>query len=264
MAASTTVPDVLASAASDELQEIWSPLNQVRLERRWWTDIMMLQRRGGVGIPASAIRSSESVARPGSEVLDRIRARELVVRHDLKARLEIFCEDAGHEYHHLGLTSADVVENVTQIRIRQSLVWLQHAYPRWLDFRSLLDRYPLRGIKGPVGTQQDLLDLLGSKERCDELERVLAGFYGFSSVANSAPQVMFRSIDLEVISTLALQATSLPANPLHAVLRGFLQMAAGISGDTWNEGDVASSVVRRVAIPGAVYTTDLICRGVKL
>ena len=36
---------------------------------------------------------------------------------------------------------------------------------------DLLDRYPLRGIKGPVGTQQDMLDLLGSPEAVDELER---------------------------------------------------------------------------------------------
>ena len=30
---------------------------------------------------------------------------------------------------------------------------------------ELLARYPLRGIKGPVGTQQDMLDLLGSPEK---------------------------------------------------------------------------------------------------
>ena len=29
---------------------------------------------------------------------------------------------------------------------------------------DLLARYPLRGVKGPVGTQQDMLDLLGSPE----------------------------------------------------------------------------------------------------
>ena len=27
--------------------------------------------------------------------------------------------------------------------------------------RELIDRYPLRGIKGPMGTAQDMLDLLG-------------------------------------------------------------------------------------------------------
>ena len=42
---------------------------------------------------------------------------------------------------------------------------------RWRRLDDLLDRYPLRGIKGPVGTQQDMLDLLGSPEAVDELER---------------------------------------------------------------------------------------------
>ena len=35
---------------------------------------------------------------------------------------------------------------------------------------ELIERYPLRGIKGPVGTQQDQLDLLGTPERVAELE----------------------------------------------------------------------------------------------
>ena len=40
------------------------------------------------------------------------------------------------------------------------------AYQR---ISSLLERYPLRGIKGPVGTGQDMLDLLGSPEALDQL-----------------------------------------------------------------------------------------------
>ena len=39
---------------------------------------------------------------------------------------------------------------------------------------ELLARYPLRGIKGPVGTQQDMLDLLGSAEKVDALEAAVA------------------------------------------------------------------------------------------
>src|SRR3954463_14188076 len=35
---------------------------------------------------------------------------------------------------------------------------------------ELLERYPLRGIKGPVGTQQDMLDLLGSADAVEQLE----------------------------------------------------------------------------------------------
>jgi adenylosuccinate lyase len=43
---------------------------------------------------------------------------------------------------------------------------------------ELLARYPLRGIKGPVGTQQDMLDLLGDEARVEELERLVAKHLG--------------------------------------------------------------------------------------
>ena len=46
---------------------------------------------------------------------------------------------------------------------------------------DLIARYPLRGIKGPVGTQQDMLDLLGSEAAVDELERRVAEHLGFAS-----------------------------------------------------------------------------------
>jgi adenylosuccinate lyase len=40
------------------------------------------------------------------------------------------------------------------------------------------------------------------------------------------------------------------------ILRGHLTMAASISGDQWNEGDVSCSVVRRVVLPDAFFATD--------
>ncbi|CAM5517228.1 hypothetical protein STENM327S_03546 [Streptomyces tendae] len=46
---------------------------------------------------------------------------------------------------------------------------------------ELLGRYPLRGIKGPVGTAQDMLDLLGGDAgKLAELEQRIAGHLGFS------------------------------------------------------------------------------------
>ena len=42
---------------------------------------------------------------------------------------------------------------------------------------ELIVRYPLRGIKGPVGTQQDQLDLLdGDLDRLDQLEVAVARY----------------------------------------------------------------------------------------
>jgi adenylosuccinate lyase len=74
------------------------------------------------------------------------------------------------------------------------------AYER---IEELLGRYPLRGIKGPVGTAQDMLDLLGGDhERLAELERRVAEHLGFDRVLTSVGQVYPRSLDHEVLSAL--------------------------------------------------------------
>ncbi len=74
------------------------------------------------------------------------------------------------------------------------------AYQR---IAELLDRYPLRGIKGPVGTSQDMLDLLGGDTgKLAELEQRIADHLGFVRVLVSTGQVYPRSLDFEVISAL--------------------------------------------------------------
>ncbi len=53
---------------------------------------------------------------------------------------------------------------------------------------GLLARYPLRGIKGPVGTAQDMLDLLdGDADRLAELERRVATHLGFERCSQRGP-----------------------------------------------------------------------------
>ena len=48
---------------------------------------------------------------------------------------------------------------------------------------NLLSRYPLRGIKGPVGTQQDMLDLFqGDASKLDQLDQRIAEQAGFRRV----------------------------------------------------------------------------------
>lgn len=161
---------------------------------------------------------------------------------------------------------------------------------------DLLDRYPLRGLKGPVGTQQDLLDLLGSAEAVEQLERRIAEHLGFTARLSSVGQVYPRSLDLDVVAAL-VQVAAAPSSlattirlmagaelategfqpgqvgssamphkmnarscervvGLRHVLTGHLAMVSGISGDQWNEGDVSCSVVRRVALPDAFLAID--------
>ena len=77
---------------------------------------------------------------------------------------------------------------------------------------ELLARYPLRGIKGPVGTQQDQLDLFdGDVGKTDQLERRVADHLGFASVLTNVGQVYPRSLDLEVVAAL-LQAAAAPSS----------------------------------------------------
>jgi adenylosuccinate lyase len=161
---------------------------------------------------------------------------------------------------------------------------------------GLLGRYPLRGIKGPVGTRLDQLDLLGDPAKVDQLEAAVATHLGFARVVDSVGQVYPRSLDLDVVSAL-VQAVSAPASAtttlrlmagqelategfrpgqvgstamphkmnarsaervgaLRTVLDGHLTMAASLAGRQWNEGDVSCSAVRRIMLPDAFLATD--------
>ncbi len=170
---------------------------------------------------------------------------------------------------------------------------LLFAYER---LTSLQNRYPMRGIKGPVGTSQDSIDLLGSSAAHAKLESEIAIELGFKSVLDSTGQIYPRSFDYDVVTTL-VQLAAAPSslatsirlmagaelvtegfkagqvgssamphkmntrscervNGLAVVLRGFASMVSELAGDQWNEGDVSCSVVRRVALPDAFYSID--------
>ena len=170
---------------------------------------------------------------------------------------------------------------------------LLFAYER---LENLISRYPIRGIKGPVGTAQDSLDLLGSSDSHAKLEHEVAKYLGFANVLDSTGQIYPRSFDFDVLTTL-VQLAAAPSsfatsirlmagaelvtegfkagqvgssamphkmntrscervNGLAVVLRGYSSMVGELSGDQWNEGDVSCSVVRRVAIPDAFYAFD--------
>jgi adenylosuccinate lyase len=160
---------------------------------------------------------------------------------------------------------------------------------------DLIARYPLRGVKGPMGTSQDMVDLVGSG-KLEELESRVAAHLGFEHVLDSVGQVYPRSLDFDVVSALVLVAsgpsdfaTSLRLmagselvtegfrpgqvgssamphkmnarsceriNGFQVILRGYAVMASDLAGSQWNEGDVSCSVVRRVALPDSFFAID--------
>ncbi len=111
------------------------------------------------------------------------------------------------------------------------------AYER-LD--ALIHRYPLRGIKGPVGTGQDMLDLLGGDgTRLAALEQRVADHLGFTRVLASTGQVYPRSLDYDVVTALA-QAAAAPAS-LATSIR--LMAGAELVTEGFRPGQVGSSAM---------------------
>ncbi|NYG59658.1 adenylosuccinate lyase [Nocardioides daedukensis] len=105
---------------------------------------------------------------------------------------------------------------------------------------DLIARYPLRGIKGPVGTAQDMLDLLdGDTAKLAELESRVAAHLGFDNVLTSVGQVYPRSLDFDAVSAL-VQLVSGPSN-----LATTIRLMAGIELVTegFKEGQVGSSAM---------------------
>jgi adenylosuccinate lyase len=278
------VPNVLAERyASAEMVALWSPRNKVVLERRLWLAVLQAQRELGVAVPDGVVEAYEKVV--DHVDLASIEARERVVRHDVKARIEEFCALAGHQHVHKAMTSRDVTENVEQAQVRAALglvrdrmvaalarlaeraaehaevavVARTHNVPAQVTtvgkrlanageellvalarVDDLLARYPLRGVKGPVGTQQDQLDLLGGDPaRVERLERSVAGQLGFDATLANVGQVYPRSLDLEVVAALVQSA----AGPASLATTVRLMAGHDLATEGFAAGQVGSSAM---------------------
>ena len=226
----------------------------------------------------------------------QIRDGLLLVRDRIVASLVLLADRAAQYIDQpIAGRSHNVAAQVTTLgkRFASAAEELLFAYER---LEQLIERYPIRGIKGPVGTAQDSVDLLGSSDAHAKLEQEIAAHLGFNRVLDSTGQIYPRSFDFDVVTTL-VQLASAPSslatsirlmagaelvtegfkagqvgssamphkmntrscervNGLSVIIRGYASMVGEMSGDQWNEGDVSCSVVRRVALPDAFYAID--------
>lgn len=105
---------------------------------------------------------------------------------------------------------------------------------------DLLSRYPLRGIKGPMGTAQDMLDLVGGDEaKLAALETQIADHLGIARVFDSVGQVYPRSLDFDAVSAL-VQLGAGPSSLAHTI-----RLMAGNETVTegFKQGQVGSSAM---------------------
>ena len=241
------IPDILAERyASKAIKDIWSAEGKILLERNLWIAVMKAQKELGLDIPQEAIDAYERVKT--NIRVDEINKREKITRHDVKARIEEFCELAGYEHIHKGMTSRDLTECVEQLQIYESLkivrtkavaalyllsktarkhkatvlaarthnviAQLTTFGKRLAEFGedtlraiqnidALIDSYPVRGLKGAVGTQLDQLTLFdGDASKALALDEKIRKHLGINHCIGATGQVYPRTLDFECVSRL--------------------------------------------------------------
>lgn len=179
---------------------------------------------------------------------------------------------------------------------RRFAMWAEELHGHLVEFEAFLESYPMRGIKGAVGTQANMANLLGSREKAFELEKRVADFLGFKAVLQAPGQVYPRSLDYKLVSHLSALASACESFAktvrlmagYELVTEGFKEGQVGssvmphkmntrstervcafshmlkmyadgasrLAGDQWEEGDVSCSALRRIVIPDALYASD--------
>lgn len=278
------IADVLAERyASQRIREIWSAEGKILLERELWIAVMRAQKQLGLDIPEEAIEAYERVKNQID--VESIKRREKVTRHDVKARIEEFCDLAGYEHIHKGMTSRDLTECVEQLQVYKSLevilvksVSALGAFKmyaeKYADFpyaarthnviaqlttlgkrfamfgedmlraveelQQLIDTYPVRGIKGAIGTQLDQLTLFnGDAAKAKKLNEIILNHLGISNSFGATGQVYPRSLDFETVSRL-YQVASGPSS-----FAKTLRIMAGheLAGEGFAKGQTGSSAM---------------------
>jgi adenylosuccinate lyase len=105
---------------------------------------------------------------------------------------------------------------------------------------GLIDRYPVRGLKGAVGTQLDQLTLLGGRaDKVAELEARVLKHLGFRASLIAVGQVYPRSLDFDVVT--ALYQVAAAATSFATTLR--LMAGQGLLTEGFQDGQVGSSAM---------------------
>jgi adenylosuccinate lyase len=177
-----------------------------------------------------------------TENVEQLQIREsmLLIRDVVVAALHRLAVLAAE---HDGLVLAGRSHNVPAQAVTLGKRMANAAQELLLGYERLADliaRYPLRGIKGPVGTSADQLDLFdGDATKVAELERRVAQHLGFSRMLDSVGQVYPRSLDYDVVTALAQLAA--PPSSLATTIR--LMVGQELVTEGFRPGQVGSSAM---------------------
>jgi adenylosuccinate lyase len=86
---------------------------------------------------------------------------------------------------------------------KRACLWIQNFLLDLHQVEACLSELRLRGARGTTGTEASFLELLGTGERVDELNRMLAERFDFPGVYDVVGQVYPRKVDQRTLGVLA-------------------------------------------------------------
>lgn len=86
---------------------------------------------------------------------------------------------------------------------KRACLWIQNFLLDLQQVEACLSELRLRGARGTTGTEASFLELLGTGERVDELNRMLAERFDFPGVYDVVGQVYPRKVDQRALGVLA-------------------------------------------------------------
>ncbi|MFT4177823.1 MAG: adenylosuccinate lyase [Luteolibacter sp.] len=211
-------------------------LRRFRERSEQWADLILTARTHNVAAQPTTL--GKRVAMFGEELLGALQALDAVIAGYAVRGLK---GAVGTQMDQLSLFEGDA-QKVAELEKRivshlgMPAVWTNvgQVYPRSLDFRVVAALTDL--CSGPSSFCKTLR-LMAGHETASE------GFAPGQTGSSAMPHKM-NSRSCERV------------NGFHVILKGYLQMAAGLAGDQWNEGDVSCSVVRRIFLPDSFYAID--------
>jgi adenylosuccinate lyase len=211
-------------------------LRRMRERSQQWRDLVLTARTHNVAAQPTTL--GKRVAMFGEELLGGLNALESIIASYQVRGLK---GAVGTQMDQLSLFEGDAakvaeLEKRIVAHLGMPAVWTNvgQVYPRSLDFRVVAALTDL--CSGPSSFCKTLR-LMAGHETASE------GFAPGQTGSSAMPHKM-NSRSCERV------------NGFHVILKGYLNMAAGLAGDQWNEGDVSCSVVRRIMLPDSFFAID--------
>lgn len=232
-----------------ELENIWSNDNKIKLMRGLWISLATYQKELGISVICqdglNEMKHYEDIIN-----YDEIKELENKYKHDIVANINAFanqCPNAS-KFIHLGATSNFINDNIDLIRMRDSLsiiydnivslfgilkdlsfkykniptlaythfqraqlttvgkrftMWNNDIYEDIKVLRNIISNLPFKGIKGTVGTEDSIVKLLQSEDKCEMLNEMLCKHYNFYDKIVVCGQTYSRKLDVKVIQCLS-------------------------------------------------------------